>query len=776
MFVDAAPHVYDNECDKTCNECGIIRTVADHIYDNDCDEYCNNCLADRIVSHQYDNACDNVCNLCGFVRIVSGHIYTDDSDITCNVCGYERDAIIHTHIYSNNCDTTCNVCGETRNVTHTVNYPCDNWCMICYTLIENPAPHTFTNACDKDCNICGVERYIEHIYDDNYDTTCNICGALREADHIHTYDNNCDTTCNICGEIRTIYHSYNYVCDETCSVCGTTLNAEPHYYTNNCDTDCNRCGKIRAFSDHIYTDFCDSDCNECGFYRVPPHNMNAFGECILCGLTTHYHEYDNQCDVNCNICGYIRDVIHNYLYDCSTNCDLCGFARQASHIDTDLDTYCDYCNEYRIISDEDNARIESFIAFFNTYLANAHHNKENILTTNTKFDEFTTSGSINYFALDRFDSITSYENIIEYVLKDGSSIYLVDTNIGKIMIAYHDGQYEVLEIQNHSHNHNELPLLTKDNVTISNGMIEISSDYMKSLFIAMNHSGLGQYNFNGISFSYADLIEMFDYTTFVTLVNYSNNQLLNYDIILTSGDSVFYEAHFDNTTTKTSVTEKYYINRTISTRFEYIKGNNMYATFDLIVTYLNNSIDNLHITTNITNNIANFVPTKEFNDVLNNAMNQANTNNTIASKYSDVFRCNDTCLLIAVYDQEYNLYVVLANNGFDEYIYIGAFENVPSDYDACNGIIDFDNFTITVIDHNKNEAIAANLQVKYAGSYIANTTETLVVVYDSNYDVFALFVNVDNVYLYYGFVETIPDNYDAIYGSVDTINKTITVN
>lgn len=42
-------HVYDNDCDKDCNECGHMREVPDHIYDNELDEDCNICGYERIV-------------------------------------------------------------------------------------------------------------------------------------------------------------------------------------------------------------------------------------------------------------------------------------------------------------------------------------------------------------------------------------------------------------------------------------------------------------------------------------------------------------------------------------------------------------------------------------------------------------------------------------------------------------------------------------------------------------------------------------------------------
>ncbi|MBQ0083561.1 MAG: leucine-rich repeat protein, partial [Clostridiales bacterium] len=42
------------------------------------------------TGHIYDNDCDTTCNVCGAVRTVGPHIYDNDIDTTCNICGYVR--------------------------------------------------------------------------------------------------------------------------------------------------------------------------------------------------------------------------------------------------------------------------------------------------------------------------------------------------------------------------------------------------------------------------------------------------------------------------------------------------------------------------------------------------------------------------------------------------------------------------------------------------------------------------------------------------------------
>jgi len=95
---EAAPHVYDNNCDADCNVCGAERTPAEHVYENDCDADCNVCGAERTpASHVYDNACDASCNVCGADRTPAAHVYDNACDASCNVCGVDR--ITESHVY-----------------------------------------------------------------------------------------------------------------------------------------------------------------------------------------------------------------------------------------------------------------------------------------------------------------------------------------------------------------------------------------------------------------------------------------------------------------------------------------------------------------------------------------------------------------------------------------------------------------------------------------------------------------------------------------------------
>lgn len=67
-------HTYSNNCDKSCNVCGKIRTVGAHKYSNSCDTTCNYCSAKRTIKHTYTNSCDTKCNVCSATRTIT-HAY-----------------------------------------------------------------------------------------------------------------------------------------------------------------------------------------------------------------------------------------------------------------------------------------------------------------------------------------------------------------------------------------------------------------------------------------------------------------------------------------------------------------------------------------------------------------------------------------------------------------------------------------------------------------------------------------------------------------------------
>ena len=192
-------HIYDSECDDTCNVCGRTRTVAGHVYENACDTECDVCKAVREIEHAYDNACDTECNVCKAVREIE-HAYDNACDTECNVCKATRET---EHKYANACDTECDECKATRETEHKYDNACDAECNECKETREVPA-HVYDGACDAECNECEAEREaVAHTFDGVCDAECNVCKAIREA-VAHTYDNDCDAECNVCKATRTV--------------------------------------------------------------------------------------------------------------------------------------------------------------------------------------------------------------------------------------------------------------------------------------------------------------------------------------------------------------------------------------------------------------------------------------------------------------------------------------------------------------------------------------------------------------------------------------------
>ncbi len=145
-------------------------TCGEHIYDNDCDSTCNRCDATRDTDHVYNSGCDTTCNICGEVRDVPGHQYDGCDDIYCNECGTKRAPLEHT--YDNACDTTCNACGATRTITHTYDDCLDTTCNVCGETRTAPG-HTYGEWVVVTEPTTTAEGEKKH--------TCTVCGATETA-------------------------------------------------------------------------------------------------------------------------------------------------------------------------------------------------------------------------------------------------------------------------------------------------------------------------------------------------------------------------------------------------------------------------------------------------------------------------------------------------------------------------------------------------------------------------------------------------------------------
>ena len=230
--------------------------LPNHVYTDDCDPYCNNCGEEREITHDY-TALQNSEYL---------HWYN------CAVCGTTDDTSYALHLYDNDCDPTCNVCQRERTIQH--NYSAwdtdplshSKKCSVCGTADEaTRAPHVYDNACDTDCNECAFLRATTHDYsvqtgDENaHWMKCSVCGGADDSTRApHVYDNACDTDCNTCGIPRLTTHDFSVQDwnDELhwikCSVCGTADDSTlaVHSYTDGKDTTCGACGYERTL---LYT-------------------------------------------------------------------------------------------------------------------------------------------------------------------------------------------------------------------------------------------------------------------------------------------------------------------------------------------------------------------------------------------------------------------------------------------------------------------------------------------------------------------------------------------
>ena len=84
-------HIYDNDCDNTCNNCDWIRTGSPgHSYVDGCDPDCDSCGFPRTPPHEYDGPCDADCGSCDVTR-EPPHEYDGPYDADCNQCGLTRD-------------------------------------------------------------------------------------------------------------------------------------------------------------------------------------------------------------------------------------------------------------------------------------------------------------------------------------------------------------------------------------------------------------------------------------------------------------------------------------------------------------------------------------------------------------------------------------------------------------------------------------------------------------------------------------------------------------
>ena len=383
-IIDKAAHVYGSDADTTCALCGYVRSVdpdhsGGHIYGDwswDVNSHWHECtdpdcpdkggsIQDK-TNHVYDDDGDYDCNDCGYVRSTSlshthtfdgwrydaerhyricsaedcpywgeeldsaPHVYDDDQDEFCNVCAYGRFGTQHEHIYG--AWTADGETGHYRVCT-------DENCPYADKGRQTEA-HSYDDDADADCNVCGYERTItppahEHSYGAWSHDETNHWHACTDADcpdragsvkdtAVHVYDDDANATCNVCGYERTITppaHEHSY---------GAWSHDETNHWHECTDADCpDRAGSIKDTATHVYDDDADATCNVCGYERTitPPAHEHSYGAWSH-DETSHWHActdadcpdktgsvkdtaahvYDDDADATCNVCGYERTV------------------------------------------------------------------------------------------------------------------------------------------------------------------------------------------------------------------------------------------------------------------------------------------------------------------------------------------------------------------------------------------------------------------------------------------------------------------------------------
>ncbi len=231
---------------RTCTACGNEET-ADHTWNSGsitkqptCKEEgektytCTVCGGTKVepvaklTDHTYDNDCDTSCNVCGIIRTVT-HKYLDkwSKDKTnhwheCSECGHKKDEGKHKPgaAATETSAQVCTVCQYIIQppIKHTVHKFGTKWITdknghwhVCSGCEEKSgyAEHAFENDCDTDCSVCGFTRKTSHSFATTYQHDevnhwyeCSVCGEKKDIS-VHEPGPEATATtaqvCTICG-------------------------------------------------------------------------------------------------------------------------------------------------------------------------------------------------------------------------------------------------------------------------------------------------------------------------------------------------------------------------------------------------------------------------------------------------------------------------------------------------------------------------------------------------------------------------------------------------
>ncbi len=220
QHIPMTEHVYDDENDLDCNDCGEARDAScEHVNTAVMPGAPTSCYATGLTEGEECLDCKDILEAQGIIPMIA-HTFDNEQDVNCNVCEYER-PVVCPHPWTEKLsgrEATCTQTGLTEGEK----------CRICgeITVHQTEIPmksHTYDNDADKECNSCGykITEECNHRRTERIAGTrptcltdgltdgerCRKCGAIVKAQEVipalgHKYDNDDDMDCNVCGDVR----------------------------------------------------------------------------------------------------------------------------------------------------------------------------------------------------------------------------------------------------------------------------------------------------------------------------------------------------------------------------------------------------------------------------------------------------------------------------------------------------------------------------------------------------------------------------------------------
>ena len=321
------PHIYDNDCDTTCDNCGYSRTIT-HNYEWVIDK--SETCGETGVKHEECTVCHEKRNENTVIDATGNHHYgwVVDKSETCGEAGIKHEE--------------CTVCHVTRSEN---------------TAIPATGNHDYDNDCDASCNVCGFERNIEHTYDNDCDEVCNICEHIREVEPHYVINEKTHILSNSTSYPFSLsdgwYHSTNkansssstftLTATHDCSlVIQYKISSEKNYdkliIKQNNTTLVTVSGEVSETN--LTVTLLDGDTLTFTYTKDSSQSSGtdkASFKIEKCSCKTNAEDLEPDCatPVVCSICGIVVkpvSLVHTYDNDCDTTCNICDYSRTAPHL------------------------------------------------------------------------------------------------------------------------------------------------------------------------------------------------------------------------------------------------------------------------------------------------------------------------------------------------------------------------------------------------------------------------------------------------------------